>query len=1797
MLANISRTTVSTGIPLENRRGMQGTVCGLRRSRGSPKKASRHSCFLGVETLAELVWEGWELGREYTKSLILKNVNGKLKKLSFRPPVSKVFTTLFRQTIILSPGTSFSLPVTFHPLQECEHVDSIEFQCKEGTFLVNLRAVLLYHALELPDSVLLPSCAVQHSTNTSFLFRNASKLQTRFQWVVEPPFELSPLSGVLEPGEQRSVSVTFKPQQALVYQTEASCTFGKEGENNCTMLLKGLAKYPHLQFNSLGGMLEFGSVAIGSCLEKHFEIYNPSSVLTTFSLTRMKRPALMESVFECDVQEGQVAPCSVLRVPVRFTPLTVDNTSVDYFRLTFPGGISTDVLKVTGSCIGPVVSLSSSVVDFGCVEEGEETMRIIHIKNSSTVKAHYQFDMDQSNHSVFTLDQPIGTLPAKGRLTLHLRFRPYHPIAYHKRAACLILHREPLLFDLIGTCHSEHFKPDILHPRHLHVYRQNLLRGLTYYPPDILQAMLADHKLQLDESGALLFQKDSAEDTALSRSPVSLRSMMEEYFHMNSADKAGEHLDESGDTECFPLPHVTVEPSELLFYSGPSSQSVTITNHTKGKLSLLWTPAADSPFSINPLTGDLSPLKSNVFIVTYAPKQHNVFYAAQLECFTFYKILQDPRQTEDRTLCPPWCLTVRVTAHSFQPGNEHFIPSFCLQPTQVMFPALRQLSYRSIVLRNTGDLPLIFKLTTEDCPDVSVLPASGLVRPGSHQILILRSTPTEENQGSLPLTLQLNASPKHTQELSIVCVAERPCITLEGDGSLFLRPTAVGPCSKTTLSIKNFSRVALHFHWRVCDSDRKVISVHPDSGVLQPNESQVQTWCFTPLEEITYNMKPSLIFWPVQKPDCKRFRLSLKVVGLSAKVSIQAGRSFLDLGEVLVGSCKSFEVPLLNTSPCAVSFSLTVLQSISAPGIPEDSREDPLVLDMEVMKGTIPAHGQLLIHSTVRPTRRARYHWTIGYKTLNASGLMVGESSSLCQVEAQGVYPTLEVTDAHSSGSVEGLSKLYLWELFCLNALNAYLLSDPGPPELIYRMPTRHSFLYCPPILTSAMLDFNFSAAPLGADPANVLLMLENTGNILVEWSFLFPEDQKIELECWAENAELGPNELLQMKVQDNRMFSVSPRSGKLQPGQQRAVQFTYRHDFAGTYRLPVLLKLSHGREILLNFIGVTVEKDRHYLHFRSTRHVFAPVAIGGFHPPKQVYELYNGGAQPVRFRVDTLPLQLLQEENFNHPVLQCLNPEGDVQPGCTATLEWIFSPLEAKTYSVDISICVLEGDSVLVTFEGCGFDKRDSVPLQLHDGHLTVPCTQKVPLPGQMVFLSEERVSFGDIPVCSQSTRILFLTNVSHTGRVLYSWKLKEEDGRQTVQIHPVSGSLSPEESVLCILTVYTSSSPMFYQQDLICEITPEAALACYQIDLQQWEENKEREKHEFTITEKDLRQTNPQNKPTQGGTAAQQKSSTESWKFKGGTAAQEKSSIESRKFKALPPIRSNSGAALGEPTVRVEKKAQEEVGMRRPEPPRPKLLHLGVTARSHSLLEYQAQFPSQFNKYHIYRSVPAKPPQSGSIEHELVSTNKPPLTHGPERDILTHTLTSLLRSLLDDPEFHQELQNTLIEPAPYFTQLRPASPLQPTTPSETPYADNTDCFTELRPSTHHTESTDILAHTHAQSGEECEPQPCQELNPKIRKQVQESIRKSAEFGDLMEEILLNTLQNLMTEAFLGELVLTARPRIIALPPCSARRNSRRQSGGHLVCKSGTDRQHTLGMNPYMPSIALLSNLEFQQY
>lgn len=38
----------------------------------------------GIEVINEIVWQGWEPGREYTKNIVLKNVNVKTQKIKYK---------------------------------------------------------------------------------------------------------------------------------------------------------------------------------------------------------------------------------------------------------------------------------------------------------------------------------------------------------------------------------------------------------------------------------------------------------------------------------------------------------------------------------------------------------------------------------------------------------------------------------------------------------------------------------------------------------------------------------------------------------------------------------------------------------------------------------------------------------------------------------------------------------------------------------------------------------------------------------------------------------------------------------------------------------------------------------------------------------------------------------------------------------------------------------------------------------------------------------------------------------------------------------------------------------------------------------------------------------------------------------------------------------------------------------------------------------------------------------------------------------------------------------------------------------------------------------------------------------------------------------------------------------------------------------------------------------------------------------------------------------------------------------
>ncbi|XP_009909465.2 cilia- and flagella-associated protein 65 [Dryobates pubescens] len=1696
------------------------------------------------------------------KHLVLKNVHEKTQKLSYRCPSTRFFCTVFPQPITLSPGMSLSLPIVFRPTEKRDYEDSICFKKAEGEFSVTLHAMLPRLCLSFPAAVQLPICAVHNVTEMLFPVRNVGDLVTMFAWETPSPFSMVPDCGVLSPGAECMVKVVFQPKVAAVYDVSGTCWLGKERKQKRTIQLKALAKYPYLRVSVTGEEYEgvqpgkfqdtlcFGSVPVGTAVEKCVEIFNMSVVDAPCRIERVKDPLLQDHVFSCDMSHGVVPAKGKLVLCIRFQPQTVGEHSTDYFTISSAGCLLQTVLKVVGSCRGPLVSLHQQSLDFGWINLGESSMQTLKISNISDVPAYYQFDID-GRGSVFSLDCPCGVLEGTTTVVLKVTFRPTHPISYHRRVVCLVHHQEPMHVDFFGTCHSDTVKPAILQARHLSWYRTNMMRGLTFYPPDILSVMLKDGKLQMDEKGALMLPPKIPQDEP-----------PKEYFDVNSMTEYF-YDGVSCDLAVFP-PHVSVSPTEHDFgcctpLCRVEPLPLCVTNHTKGSITVAWTLSPSSAFQVSPEVCDIPPLKSSAFRVLFQPAQLNSLYAAELEGFAFYKVLRHHSNIEeDATICPSWCLSVRLRAHTFEAGREHFIPQYILDVPKAFPPVAPNTdTYCSMLLLNTGTSSITFSVNQTACPSVLVKPCSGHIVPGCHQIFFLCTHPADTVLQQLALPLQLNSFPGYTKEIALWSCGESLLLLLEGGGNLYFKPVCIGTSSTRMYTIKNGTRLPMIFTWKICQSGRKILSVSPSTGILQPYEAMAQTWTFNPDKETKYVLHAT-VFVRRKTPDPvspKSAHYALRIVGEGALGTIRAEKEHLDLGNILVGDQQSCNLVLLNDGTCSLKYSLSVEQLTAGACEPGDTHSDPLALELEHSRGTIPARSKAFVRITARPAHRLHYTWSIKYAlctpTATDAASTEEEQQPLCCVVARGVYPTLCIADACSAGSASGISKLHLWSLFSLDTLNEYLEQDLTPSELTYRVPTRHSTCLIPPVYTPLLLDFNFGAASIGSEPTLVMLLLVNKGVVPVEWAFLFPSDQKMDMEHWAEDADFSPQELHQMRIQDNQLFSVSPKSGRLLPGEEASVQLSHRHDFIGTDNLPVLLKISYGHEILLNFSGVTMERDQPYIHFPSTSHLFTPIAIGTTHPPTQIYKLYNGGSVPVTFEVQLDNVVRIQKNNFGHPVFVCLTPRGEIPPGTTGHIEWVFSPLEARTYMVDVPIHILGGEAALITFQGVGYDPNTIGVTDMCSEVLSPPVfpgSTKLTVPGQAATLSHHQICLGNIPDSTKASRLVFLNNISESKAVVFSWRMSAFKDKRLLQIAPESGVLQPGESIPCFITLQPSGSASFCSTDLVCEVYIQESLVQYKSDLQEWEKEKEHQAVEFTITEEDLgTKKKPKSPAGRSSDSAEIKNHPES-------------SAVFRKYKTLPPIKNHPMPHL--PAGHFEKRLlldKEASRVRvKPEPPKPMLLHLVVTARSYSIEDFFSNFTSEFPKYFFSR-----PFSNQTLENKLVdgSRDRDRIDMDPkwlslaaasnqELQIVTDILTGVIRDLLENTQLHDTMRRSLDEPIPYFSQFRYAESAELQNRrlcSRVP--SRVSILPDLYP-----EKDGKRKESRQENSPDYDLLKSWEKKEQLKEQKEMMSRQSA-LGNLVELVLENTLQNILVEASRGEVVLTAMPRIITLPPTPSRR------------------------------------------
>ncbi len=227
-------------------------------------------------------------------------------------------------------------------------------------------------------------------------------------------------------------------------------------------------------------------------------------------------------------------------------------------------------------------------------------------------------------------------------------------------------------------------------------------------------------------------------------------------------------------------------------------------------------------------------------------------------------------------------------------------------------------------------------------------------------------------------------------------------------------------------------------------------------------------------------------------------------------------------------------------------------------------------------------------------------------------------------------------------------------------------------------------------------------------------------------------------------------------------------------------------------------------------------------IHFPNSIYELEPIEIGLSDYPIQIYEIYNGGNVACDIEIDSSAIEQLNEENYAAEILRCLTEARiRIEPGALFETKWLFAPLEAKTYNVDIKFIVNGKDINVVTFKCIGFDKSSLKNVTIASKMQEPPKVNSPRLlPNQISSLSVERFNLGNIPLFTKERKLLFVKNKSSTNKITFTWHVTNAEHSKYMRIQPSRGTVNANQSQMCKVTFIARDKPSFYNIDLICEV-----------------------------------------------------------------------------------------------------------------------------------------------------------------------------------------------------------------------------------------------------------------------------------------------------------------------------------------------------------------------------------------
>eukprot|EP00981_Chlorochromonas_danica_P008461 scaffold2193_cov179-Ochromonas_danica.AAC.40 len=195
-------------------------------------------------------------------------------------------------------------------------------------------------------------------------------------------------------------------------------------------------------------------------------------------------------------------------------------------------------------------------------------------------------------------------------------------------------------------------------------------------------------------------------------------------------------------------------------------------------------------------------------------------------------------------------------------------------------------------------------------------------------------------------------------------------------------------------------------------------------------------------------------------------------------------------------------------------------------------------------------------------------------------------------IKARAAFPKLLFEDIRTDMDMQISDIDYLWKRFSLSALNHDLSVPLTMDEIsLYNASS-------PDLSRLKVYTFDFSPAILHSPIQTMTLQLRNHGYLETTYTMQLPNEKTLELENWCDEDEPSEelNRLISI-IEELRLFSIEPKQATLQPGESCVLTLSYKHSslkYGGIHNIPVLVKLSQGKQFYLDIRGRTLAPAIH---------------------------------------------------------------------------------------------------------------------------------------------------------------------------------------------------------------------------------------------------------------------------------------------------------------------------------------------------------------------------------------------------------------------------------------------------------------------------------------------------------------------------------------------------------------------------------------------------------------------------